>query len=170
MIDPSKKCEKSLKVLSELCGIFKDYGWKKDLAEKLQVPKSDIYNWIIRDEVPEDRLVEISEKSFAKEKWYLVDSSVKAAGIDKVSSPREQSNQRFHDALDKIFQSKEFAIIEAVKANIQVFAENLKTSKKLKKLEKEVEVLKKEGRGGEREVKDSSATTILPKSTAKDVL
>ena len=162
----TNKTEKSLENLARLLKIPIKYGWKLNLAKKLEYKRIILSTWINRDNIPKKQLSKIEEKGYPAKYWHNItpykgtpeimgvpdhpdapDSDHGSYGVPDLNGYRvtkiiSPSDEKFIIMLSEVLGSEEKGTIEALKANIRQFHEQVKEKKRLKVLEREIRDLK----------------------------
>jgi len=145
-----RNIEKSLSRLLSLIGFELKRGWKKQLSEWFDVPISLLSNWINRNALPKERIKYAEARGYPREKWYVEEEVTETFDLsDHAEVEVDRGPEWCHQALDKIFASKEKSTIRAIKANIEEFLEKVEEKKrqdrKIANLEDQIAMLLKNG-------------------------
>ncbi len=161
----TNKTENSLANLAQLFDIPVKHGWKKKLAKALEINFVLLSTWLNRDTIPKKRLEIIRKQGYSLRSWLVTEAppteKTPAPAYDlpptvlpirdrgrglvagwspdevKAPAPQTDSNGWYYNAVREILASNEFAVAEALKANVIQFHELLLQKEKLKRMENE---------------------------------
>jgi len=105
--------ERSLMKLAQVFNITIKKGWKKNLAEKLEIKRVLLSTWINRDKISKPGLVEIEKKGYPRADWFITEqvSAVSAiAAIESRVAVEEPPGAITRGDITRQFKNKDVAL------------------------------------------------------------